>query len=81
MVIPFTLRIIFTFIYLNTKLAIKTIIVLLAVPLSLVGAFWFLYLLNYNMSVAVFRSRSCVLSLAHTIIHLLSTQSGQGHTS
>jgi Cu(I)/Ag(I) efflux system membrane protein CusA/SilA len=53
MVIPFTLLIIFTLIYLNTKSAVKTIIVLLAVPLSLVGAFWFLYLLHYNMSVAV----------------------------
>jgi Cu(I)/Ag(I) efflux system membrane protein CusA/SilA len=28
-------------------------IVLLAVPFSLVGSFWFLYLLNYNMSIAV----------------------------
>jgi Cu(I)/Ag(I) efflux system membrane protein CusA/SilA len=27
--------------------------VLLAVPFSLVGSFWFLYLLNYNMSIAV----------------------------
>jgi Cu(I)/Ag(I) efflux system membrane protein CusA/SilA len=33
--------------------AVKTIIVLLAVPFSLVGAFWLLYLLGYNMSVAV----------------------------
>ena len=31
----------------------KTVIVLLAVPFSLVGAFWLLYLLGYNMSVAV----------------------------
>jgi Cu(I)/Ag(I) efflux system membrane protein CusA/SilA len=53
MVIPFTLLIIFTLIYLNTKSAVKTMIVLLAVPLSLVGAFWFLYLLHYNLSVAV----------------------------
>ncbi|MGI8965810.1 MAG: efflux RND transporter permease subunit, partial [Limisphaerales bacterium] len=50
---PFTLLIIFVLIFLNTKSAIKTIIVLLAVPFSLVGAFWFLYLLNYNLSVAV----------------------------
>ena len=28
-------------------------IVLLAVPFSLVGSFWLLYLLNYNMSIAV----------------------------
>ncbi len=40
-------------IYLNTKSVTKTFIVLLAVPFSLVGAFWFLYLLGYNMSVAV----------------------------
>ncbi|HXJ57583.1 MAG TPA: CusA/CzcA family heavy metal efflux RND transporter [Verrucomicrobiae bacterium] len=52
-VVPFTLLIIFVLIYLNTKSAVKTVIVLLAVPFSLVGAFWFLYLLGYNMSVAV----------------------------
>ncbi len=52
-VVPFTLLIIFLLIYLNTKSAVKTAIVLLAVPFSLVGAFWFLYLLGYNMSVAV----------------------------
>ncbi len=52
-VVPFTLLIIFLLIYLNTKSAARTAIVLLAVPFSLVGAFWFLYLLDYNMSVAV----------------------------
>ena len=40
-------------IFLNTKSVTKTVIVLLAVPFSLVGAFWTLYLLGYNMSVAV----------------------------
>jgi Cu(I)/Ag(I) efflux system membrane protein CusA/SilA len=53
MVIPLTLLIIFMLIYLNTKSVVKTTIILFAVPFSLVGAFWFLYLLNYNMSVAV----------------------------
>jgi Cu(I)/Ag(I) efflux system membrane protein CusA/SilA len=52
-VVPFTLVIIFVLIYLNTRSAVKTTIVLLAVPFSLVGAFWFLYLLGYNMSIAV----------------------------
>src|SRR6266540_1339476 len=52
-VVPFTLLIIFVLIYMNTKSAAKTFIVLLAVPFSLVGAFWFLYLLDYNMSIAV----------------------------
>ncbi|MGA3171986.1 MAG: CusA/CzcA family heavy metal efflux RND transporter [Chthoniobacteraceae bacterium] len=52
-VVPLTLLIIFVLIYMNTRSALKTFIVLLAVPFSLVGAFWLLYLLGYNMSVAV----------------------------
>ena len=52
-VIPFTLLIIFVLIYMNTQSVTKTVIVLLAVPFSLIGAFWTLYLLGYNMSVAV----------------------------
>jgi copper/silver efflux system protein len=51
--VPFTLLIIFVLIYMNTQSVTKTLIVLLAVPFSLVGAFWTLYLLGYNMSVAV----------------------------
>ncbi|MBI4690456.1 MAG: efflux RND transporter permease subunit, partial [Nitrospirae bacterium] len=53
LVIPLTLLIIFVLIFLNTKSTTKTIIILLAVPFSLVGSFWLLYLLNYNMSIAV----------------------------
>src|SRR5256714_1894616 len=52
-VIPFTLLIIFMLIYISTRSVLKTAIVLLAVPFSLIGAFWLLYLLGYNMSVAV----------------------------
>ena len=52
-VVPMTLLIIVLIIYLNTRSAIKTAIVLLAVPFSLVGAFWLLYLAGYNLSVAV----------------------------
>ncbi len=52
-VIPATLLLIFLIIYLNTRSVAKTFIVLLAVPFSLVGAIWFLYLLGYNLSVAV----------------------------
>jgi Cu(I)/Ag(I) efflux system membrane protein CusA/SilA len=53
LVIPLTLLIIFVLIYLNTGLVVKTLIVLLAVPFSLVGSIWLLYILNYNMSIAV----------------------------
>ena len=52
-VVPITLFLILLIIYLNTQSAVKTAIVLLAVPFSLVGAFWMLYLFNYNLSVAV----------------------------
>jgi Cu(I)/Ag(I) efflux system membrane protein CusA/SilA len=52
-VVPLTLLIVILIIYLNTRSAIKTAIVLLAVPFSLVGAFWIIYLLHYNLSVAV----------------------------
>jgi copper/silver efflux system protein len=47
------LLIIILIIYLNTRSAVKTAIVLLAVPFSLVGAFWLIYLAGYNLSVAV----------------------------
>jgi Cu(I)/Ag(I) efflux system membrane protein CusA/SilA len=47
------LLIIFVLIYFNTQSVPKTLIVLLAVPFSLVGSFWLLYILNYNMSIAV----------------------------
>jgi Cu(I)/Ag(I) efflux system membrane protein CusA/SilA len=52
-VVPLTLLIIIFIIYLNTQSWIKTAIVLLAVPFSLVGAFWMLHLAGYNLSVAV----------------------------
>ena len=51
--IPLTLMIIILIVYLNTKSAVKTAIVLAAVPFSLVGAVWVVYLLDYNMSLAV----------------------------
>lgn len=52
-VVPLTLLLITLIIYLNTKSAVKTAIVMLAVPFSLVGAFWAIYLCGYNLSVAV----------------------------
>jgi Cu(I)/Ag(I) efflux system membrane protein CusA/SilA len=52
-VVPLTLLIIVLIIYLNTRSAIKTAIVVLAVPFSLVGAFAAIHWLGYNMSVAV----------------------------
>jgi Cu(I)/Ag(I) efflux system membrane protein CusA/SilA len=53
MLIPLTLLIVVVLLYFNTKSFTKTGIVLLALPFSMVGAIWFLYLAGYNMSVAV----------------------------
>jgi copper/silver efflux system protein len=52
-VVPLTLVLIFVLLYLNTRSLTKVFIVLLAVPFSAIGAVWFLYLLGYQMSVAV----------------------------
>ena len=53
LIIPTTLLLVLLIIYLNTRSITKTLIVMLAVPFSLVGATWFLYILDYNISVAV----------------------------
>jgi len=52
-VIPVTLAVIFLLLYLNTRSLAKVLIVLLAVPFSLIGAFVLLWLLGYHLSVAV----------------------------
>ncbi len=52
-VVPLTMFLIVLLLYMNTRSAMKTMIVLLAVPFSAIGAVWFLYLAGYNMSIAV----------------------------
>jgi Cu(I)/Ag(I) efflux system membrane protein CusA/SilA len=52
-VIPLTLLIVIILLYFNLRNLTKIAIVLLAVPFSLIGAFWLVYLLDYNLSVAV----------------------------
>jgi len=53
LVVPITGFLILLLLYLNTRSAVKTMIVVLAVPFSAIGAIWFLYFLGYNMSVGV----------------------------
>jgi len=52
-VLPLTLFLIFLLLYLNTKSTAKTLLILMAVPFSAVGAVWLLYALGYNMSIGV----------------------------
>jgi Cu(I)/Ag(I) efflux system membrane protein CusA/SilA len=53
LIVPLTLAIIVLLIRINTRSWVKTGIVMLAVPFSLVGALWTLYLLGYHLSTAV----------------------------
>ncbi|MBL8112498.1 MAG: efflux RND transporter permease subunit [Acidobacteria bacterium] len=72
LVIPVTLVLIFLLLYANTKSAMKTMIVLLAVPFSIIGAVWFLYLLDYNVSIAVWVGMIALMGLdAETGIFML----------
>ncbi len=52
-VVPVTLVIIFLLLFFNFKNVTESVIVMLSLPFSLVGGLWFMYLLGYNMSVAV----------------------------
>ena len=71
-VIPVTLLIIFLLIYLNTRSYTKTFIVLLAVPFSLIGVVWLLFLLKYNISIGVWAGIIALLGVdAETGIFML----------
>lgn len=71
-VLPMTLFLICLLLYLNTKSMIKTGIVLLAVPFSLVGAVWLLWFLDYNVSIAVWVGMIALMGLdAETGVFML----------
>jgi Cu(I)/Ag(I) efflux system membrane protein CusA/SilA len=71
-VIPLTLLIIIVLLYFNTKSMAKTMIILLAVPFSAVGAIWFLYLLDYNISIGVWVGIIALLGVdAETAVFML----------
>src|SRR6266704_2748843 len=71
-VVPITLFIVFLLLYFNTGSFVKTVIILLAVPFSAIGAIWLLYLLNYNMSIAVWVGLIALLGVdAETAVFML----------
>ncbi|HAM36362.1 MAG TPA: CusA/CzcA family heavy metal efflux RND transporter [Elusimicrobia bacterium] len=71
-VIPLTLFIILFLLHMNTGSWPKTGIVMLAVPFSLIGAIWLLYLLGYNMSIAVWVGMIALMGLdAETGVFML----------
>ncbi|MBI4583536.1 MAG: efflux RND transporter permease subunit [Planctomycetes bacterium] len=71
-VVPITFFMIFVILTINTRSAVKASIVLLAVPFSAIGAVWFLYILGYNMSIAVWVGIIALLGLdAETGVFML----------
>jgi Cu(I)/Ag(I) efflux system membrane protein CusA/SilA len=71
-VLPLTLFLIFLLLYLNTKSTAKTMLILLAVPFSAVGAIWLLYLLGYNMSIGVWVGLIALMGVdAETAVFML----------
>src|SRR5499427_7455282 len=72
LVLPITLFIVFLLLYANTGSAVKTSIILRAVPFSAIGAVWLLYWLGYNMSVAVWVGLIALLGVdAETAVFML----------
>ncbi|MEE9543750.1 MAG: efflux RND transporter permease subunit [Thermodesulfobacteriota bacterium] len=53
LVVPLTLVIIFLLLFFNFRSVVESLIVMLSLPFALVGGVWFMYMLDYNMSVAV----------------------------
>lgn len=52
-VVPLTLAIIMLLLYLNFRNLIEVLIIMGTLPFALIGGIWLMYLLNYDMSVAV----------------------------
>lgn len=71
-VVPITIFLIFLLLYMNTKSTVKAGIVMLAVPFSIIGAVWFMYFLDYNVSIAVWVGMIALMGLdAETGVFML----------
>ena len=71
-ILPLTLLLIFGLLFMNTKSAFKASVVMLAVPFSAVGATWLLWLLGYNLSIAVWVGLIALMGLdAETGVFML----------
>jgi Cu(I)/Ag(I) efflux system membrane protein CusA/SilA len=71
-VVPVTIFLIFMLLYMNTKSAFKALVVMLAVPFSVVGAVWLMYVLDYNVSIAAWVGMIALMGLdAETGVFML----------
>ena len=72
LVVPLTLFLVMMLLYMNTRSVVKTLLIVLAVPFSAVGAIWLLYLLGYNMSVGVWVGLIALMGVdAETAVFML----------
>ena len=71
-VLPITILLIFVLLFMNTKSAFKAAVVMLAVPFSVVGAVWLLFILGYHVSIAVWVGMIALMGLdAETGVFML----------
>ncbi|HZL83952.1 MAG TPA: efflux RND transporter permease subunit [Candidatus Krumholzibacteria bacterium] len=71
-VVPITLALIFVLLYANTRSTFKSVLVMLAVPFSAIGAIWLFKLLDYNVSIAAWVGMIALLGLdAETAVFML----------
>jgi Cu(I)/Ag(I) efflux system membrane protein CusA/SilA len=71
-IVPLTIFLIALLLYLNTKSWVKTGIIMLAVPFSLIGSVWLLYFLGFNLSIAVWVGMIALMGLdAETGVFML----------
>ena len=72
LIVPLTIFLIFLLLYMNTKSAFKATVVMLAVPFSMVGAVWLMYVLGYNVSIAAWVGMIALMGLdAETGVFML----------
>ena len=72
LVVPAVLLLIFLLLYANTRSIFKSLVVLLAVPFSAVGAIWLFHILGYNVSIAAWVGMIALLGLdAETGVFML----------
>ncbi len=64
LLVPGTLLLIFMMLYVHRRRLTEALIIMLSLPVSLTGAVWLLWLLDYNMSVAVWVGMIAVAGLA-----------------
>lgn len=64
LLVPLTLAIVFLMLFLNHGSIGESLLIILTIPFSLIGAIWLLYWLDYNLSVAVWVGMIALAGLA-----------------